>query len=175
MLTEKRAIKQSKERLSKLQKWILTRCLENKTQGITRSEAREFFGKKLPPKRHLSEAIGEDIDRKKGEKFDWNGRYYTPKKELVSTRSIEASISRSFNNLIKRELLTKKYHFGQHYLTEAGFLKVNKKEKPKIVNTYENYVKAINKANREMGKHYEKLVKDLKNITTKRQQKGNKN
>ena len=157
----------AKERLSKLQKWILTRCLENKIQGITRDEVREFFGKKLSPKRHFSEAMSEDIDGKKGEKFDWNGRYYTPKKELISTRSIEASISRSFNSLITRELLTKKYTSGQHYLTETGFLKVNKKENSKIVNTYENYVRAINKANEETRKHYQKLTGDLRSIMAK--------
>jgi len=165
----------AEERLSKLQKWILTRCLENKTWGITRDEVREFFGKKLPPKRHLSEAMNEDINGKKGEKFNWNGRYYTPKKELVSTRSIEASISRSFGNLMKRELLTEKHHFGQHYLTETGFLKANKKENSKIDNTYEDYIRAINKANEEMKKHYQKLTGDLKNILTKRHQKGDKN
>jgi hypothetical protein len=162
----------AKERLSKLQKWILNRCLENKTQGITRDEIREFFGKRFSPKK--TEYPWGDEERKY---FNWDTREYPnghkqelfwAKPELRSTRSIEASISRSFNNLIKRELLTKKYHFGQHFLTEAGFLKVNRKENPRIVNTYENYVNAINKANEEMGKYYKKLIGDLKNITAKR-------
>lgn len=49
------------DRLSKLQKWILNRCLENKEDGILREGIREFFGKKLPPKRRFSEAMNEDI------------------------------------------------------------------------------------------------------------------
>ena len=169
----------AKERLSKLQKWILTRCLENKTQKIARDEVREFFGKRFRPKR--TEYPWGDEDRKY---YNWTTREYpnghkqelfSPKPELVSTRSIEASVSRSLGNLIKRGFLTEKYHYGQHFLTEAGFLKVNKKEGVRIVNTYENYVKAINKTNKERGQHYKKLIKDLKNITAKHQQKGNKN
>ena len=155
----------AKERLSKLQKWILNRCLENKENGIIRDESREFFGKKLPPKRHSNEALSEGFGwGEKGEKFDWNGRYWTPKKELISNRSIEASVSRSFNNLIKREFLTKKYYYGQCFLTEKGFLKVNEKTNCIIVNTYKNYVDVINKANEERGKDYKKLVGDLKKI-----------
>lgn len=154
----------SKERLSKLQKWILNRCLENKGGGIVREEIREFFGKKLPPKRHSIEALRESTFGTEGEKFDWDGRYYTPKKELISTRSIEASISRSFNNLIKREFLTKKYHYGQCFLTEKGFLRVNERTNCNIVNTYKNYVDTINKANEERGESFKKLVEDLKKI-----------
>ncbi|MBA7579851.1 hypothetical protein ES695_19520 [Candidatus Atribacteria bacterium 1244-E10-H5-B2] len=151
-------------RLSKLQKWILNRCLENKGNGISRDESREFFGKRLPPKRHLCEALHESTFGTEGEKFDWNGRYYTPKKELISTRSIEASVSRSFNNLIKREFLTEKYHYGQCFLTEKGFLKVNERTNCNIVNTYKNYIDTINKVNEEKGESFKKLVKDLKKI-----------
>ncbi|MBA7552216.1 hypothetical protein ES705_44771 [subsurface metagenome] len=153
------------ERLSKLQKWILNRCLENKENGIIREEIREFFGKKLPPKRYLVEALRESAFRKEGEKFNWEGRYFSPKKELISTRSIEASISRSFNNLIRKGFITDRYYFGQcFFLTEKGFLKVNEKTNCNIVNSYKNYVDIINKANEERGEDYKKLVGDLKNI-----------
>jgi hypothetical protein len=81
--------------------------LENKEDGILREGIREFFGKKLPPKRHFSEAMNEDIFGEKREKFIWEGRFYTPRKELISTQSIEATISRSLNNLIKKDLLIK--------------------------------------------------------------------
>jgi hypothetical protein len=183
-----------KERLSKLQNWILTRCLENKEQGIARSEAREFFGKKFSEKlkwyrdvvfdyhqegKKLFDKEGLDINDYEffiarngiGEEFD----AYRPKKEKCSTRSIEASIPRSFNNLIKRELLTKKYSFGQHFLTEAGFLKVNRNENSKTVNTYEKYVNAINRANEEMKKHYKKLIGDLRGIMAKTKTKTQTN
>lgn len=152
------------ERLSKLQKWILNRCLENKKYGIIRDESREFFGKKLPPKRHTIEGLQESAFGTEGEKFHWEGRFFTPKKELISTRSIEASISRSFNNLIRRGFITDRYYHGQCFLTEKGFLKVNKKTNCNIVNTYKNYVDIINKANKEREKGFKKLVGDLKNM-----------
>lgn len=149
----------AKERLSKLQKWILNRCLENKGSGIVRDESREFFGKKLPPKRYSNEALREGFGwGEKGEKFNWNGRYYTPKKELISTRSIEASVSRSFNNLIRKGFITDRYYFGQCFLTEKGFLKVNEKTNCNIVNIYKNYIDTINKANEEREKYYKNLL-----------------
>jgi len=158
----------AKERLSKLQKWILNRCFKNKEAGITRDEIREFWNKKLPPKSNfLTEALRESSTGTKGERFNWNGRYFSVRRELISTRSIEASISRSFNNLIKGGFITGEYSWGNHYLTEKGFLKVNKKEDSKTVNTYENYINAINKRNEEMGKHYKKLIEDLKVISQK--------
>jgi len=158
----------AKERLSKLQKWILNHCLENKETGITRDEIREFWNKKLPPKSNfLTEALKEANFGIKGEKFIWDGRYFSVRKELISTRSIEASISRSFNNLIKRGFVIGNSPWRKHYLTEMGFLKVNKKENSKSVNTYENYIDAINKANEEMEKHYKKLLGDLKKINMK--------
>ncbi|MBA7541802.1 hypothetical protein ES705_34118 [subsurface metagenome] len=156
------------ERLSKLQKWILNRCLENKENGIVREEIREFFGKKLPPKRHLTEALRESTFGKEGERFNWEGRYFSPKKELISTRSIEASVSRSFNNLIKRGFVANRYHNGQCFLTEKGFLKVNERTNCNIVNTYKNYVDTINKANKEREENLKKLVGDLKKIKKRR-------
>ena len=174
----------AKERLSKLQKWILNRSLENKENGIFRDEVREFFGRKfgVKPKWYkdhiidyhkegnkLFEKAGLDINdyefyiSKNGVGEEFAG--YKPKKDKCSNRLIEATISRSFNGLIKKGFLTKKYQFGKHYLTSEGFLKVNKKENVKTVNfyeNYENYINAINNRNEEIGKHYKKLIEDLK-------------
>jgi len=154
----------AKERLSKLQKWILNRCLENKENGIIREEIREFFGKKLSPKRNLLKALQESTLGEKGENFNWDGRYFSPKKELVSTRSIEASISRSFNNLIRKGFITD----SKHYLTEKGFLSVNKNKSHGIVNTYKDYTNNINKKNEEREKYYKKFVEGLPNQFKKR-------
>jgi len=151
----------AKERLSKLQKWILSRCLKNKADGVYRNEAREFFGKKLPPKRHLIEALKESTFGTIGEKFEWDGRYYTAKKELVSTRSVEAVITRSLGNLKQRGFITEKNRYSQHYLTERGFLKANKINNSETVSLYEDYIDTIHKENEERTNTMKKLVGDL--------------
>ena len=138
----------SKERLSKLQKWILKQCLKN--TSIHRKEIREFWGKKLAPSyANRGEVCEEEIESKMLDKSDFNpqtyqhpagdGRtynVYVPKEELISTEAIEASISRSIKNLLEKDLLK---HFTKHVeeglwilryrycLTDKGFREVNKK------------------------------------------------
>jgi len=103
---EEIAEKMSKERLSKLQKWILKRCL--KRVLFERQEARLFYGKKFSPGGYEKKAFNVY-------------KSYTPKKELRSTRAIEASISRSLTNLLGRGLLGYDPMTG-YYLTEKAFL-----------------------------------------------------
>lgn len=170
----------AKTRLSKLQKWILKRCL--KDLFVYRDEAREFYGKKFGENPNQWDAVCDynnegivvlerehkdvndyepcDFVNGLGEK--WGG--WKPKKGLCSNRSIEASVSRSFNQLIKFDLLTNPDHFRKHFLTESGFLNVNKFQDSRTVNTYVGYVQAVNKLNQEEAEHYKKLVKDISKI-----------
>ena len=137
----------SKERLSKLQKWILEKCVED--LSIPRDKAREFYGKYFSPKgRHgpLSFPVREeqkkfyDYDKGKG----WREQY-RPKKEFLTTRAMEATISRTFRNLVGKGYLVKE-RFG-YQLTEKGWLKVNKNQNSEIVNfkDYKDRVDEITK------------------------------
>ncbi len=122
----------SEERLSKLQKWILKKCLE----GIffKREQAREFYGKKFSP--GYNQTFGEGWEkerdmsdyklftRKDSNGYKWKG--YRAKKELFSTRAVEVSISRSLKSLVVRELLAQSRKWGTYNLTKKGFLKANK-------------------------------------------------
>ena len=92
----------AKERLSKLQKYILQRCLEH--TFVTRYDAYEFYGKKWGP-----------AERAK-----------IVKDGSPPTRAIEAAVSRTFKNLVNRGCLTSyALHPWWYHLTEKGFLKVN--------------------------------------------------
>ena len=78
----------SRERLSKLQKWILLKCLKN--IFCKRHEAREFYGVNT---------------------------------NRPATATIEVCISRSFKNLMNKQLINR---MGFFHLTEKGFLKAKK-------------------------------------------------
>lgn len=123
----------SKERLSKLQKWILQECVNE--LFIFRGHSRQFYGKHLPPKR-----IRYPLRKQERRFYNWSKRVwpdgheqelFSPKKELISTRSIEAIISRTFRNLVEKGFLTKG-RFG-YQLTEKGWLKANKNNNTEIV------------------------------------------
>jgi hypothetical protein len=137
------------ERLSKLQKWILQRCAK---QGkISRNEARRYFGKAFAPSGYSQRCYGNRqsvINERMFECGSMDESDYCdarPKQELCSTRSVEASISRSLTLLEKNGLIEWRRteqdkdlfdeadaELGHHswyawhaYLTDKGKLKVN--------------------------------------------------
>lgn len=140
----------AKERLSKLQKWILIHCLEEVFLG--RNEAREFYGKKFSCNPKIDSWPSESLEYRiknsnppftpdemklyditKEEHKTWNpetNRYdipdeytiFTPKSEYVSTKAEEVAISRSFKNLSDKEFITRTKKWGAWHLTEKGFL-----------------------------------------------------
>lgn len=137
----------AKERLSKLQKWILAKCLKNKI--IYRNEIKEYFGKEFPG-RYRNKIIWEySIDRfpyknrfeeredtllmrnfneesLTAEQINQKTKYYKAKEEYIITRIEERVISRSFIGLIKKGILIETEEKKGHKLTEKGFLKVDK-------------------------------------------------
>lgn len=145
----------SKERLGKLQKWILKKCLDN--TFLHRNQAREFYGKKLGPGNRDRKPASYNLEWSKKEglleekEIDVYGFYKvwdeeqkkyirpkTGKKEkawvfrddLIATKAMEVSISRCFNALVVRGLLERIGKWGKYYLTERGFVKVNNQAKP---------------------------------------------
>lgn len=112
----------SKERLSKLQEWILKNCLEN--VGLRRDDIFCFYGKKFS-ERYKTEKIRDyqlerelrwhdkdDFDEKEDYFWTWDfkekkqvkekAKYYMAKGELIITRSEQAIISRCLKNLVKK-------------------------------------------------------------------------
>lgn len=175
---------EKKERLSKLQKWILEKCLKEGT--IWRGTIREFFGKKFSEKpkwyrdvvfdyhkegKKLFDKEGLDINDYEffiarngvGDEFD----AYRPKKEKCSTRSIEATISRSLKKLIVKELLTQPKKYGKYRLTEKGFLKVNKTDTVAELLTFKKYQEKLDRQEQEQEEAFKKLVGNLHSIMGK--------
>lgn len=161
----------AKERLSKLQKWILARCLTK--IRIQRCEIRRFFGKVFYPipgkrvymqpneaeKRWKKQGCGpEDFEVTKTPPEFW----MYPKPELRSTLSIEATISRTFRNLRKKGLIQGK---GRINLTEKGFLIVNKRIKATHLLTFSEYAGKVQKLEEEervLKMNPEKIIKMAK-------------
>lgn len=138
----------AKERLSKLQKWILKKYLKKK--AIYRNEVKEFYGREFPG-RYRKKIIWEySIDRypykNRFEEYEvtflmWNFdeesrtakqinqkvKYYKAKEEYILTRSEEVVISRSLKGLIKKGILIQIEEPARWLkLTVDGLLKVNK-------------------------------------------------
>lgn len=139
----------SKERFSKLQKWILKQCL--KDIFLHRFIVRYFYGKRFTPsykdKKIRNWAYREGL-KKEGvlkEKdinaYDrrWDAykrkwiNYKIEKKEkawvvrddLITTKAMEVTISRSLKSLVTKGLLIRSRKWGPYSLTEKGFLEVN--------------------------------------------------
>jgi len=134
----------SEERLSKLQKWILQECV--KELFIFRNQARKFYNKHFPPKR-----VRYPLREQERKFFNWSKRVwpdgheqelFSPKKELISTRSIEAIISKTFRNLVEKGFLVKA-KLG-YRLTEKGWLKANKNNNTEIV-SFKDYNDRVEK------------------------------
>lgn len=121
----------STQRLSRLQKWVLEQCLNG---PIRRAKIREFYGKKFSPSAWENEAREEIKDKNNYEETVMSG--YVPKKKLISTMAIEASISRSLSNLLRKKWLKRFRSHGiagrhEYRITDAGhlqLLKVKNKE-----------------------------------------------
>jgi hypothetical protein len=141
----------TKERLSKLQKWILNRCLIN--IRIQRHEIRGFFGKVFYPipgkkvymrPKDAEKRFGKQNARPEDFEVIQDGIdfFMYPKLDLRSTLSIEASISRSLRNLHKKGLIQMAKWIT---LTERGFLLLIKDKNNQFINfnEYATKVKEI--------------------------------
>ena len=136
-----------KERLSKLQKWILEKCLnelEIYYQGIYKFFGKKYtvrkpetFGKGFDFKKHYGDKYEEELDIENIKRewppdpdfpngFNWEGYKINPKKEFCITNSEKVVISRSLKGLIKKGFLIQIKKWGEYRLTEKGFLKANK-------------------------------------------------
>ena len=159
----------AKERLSKLQKWILSHCLENGL--IWQNEAREFYGKHFSPGTKMKgEYAGvmegaytkvelEKFYNKEGRmgrwwNFDKRGYddepterfFYIPKKECISTKAERISIWRSFKNLADKDFITREKEWKPWQLSEKGFLIVNQAgQKSHLINfkDYQSKIKEL--------------------------------
>lgn len=151
----------AKERLSKLQKWILEKCL--KDLRIYYQDAFAFFGKKYTNRK--PELLGEGCDLKKryGEnyrnEFDiekveekqrggyvWRRLKIGRKKEFCITNSEKAVISRSLAGLVRKGFLIQPSRWGEYRLTKGGFLKANKLVFADQNVNFKEYQKKIEKA-----------------------------
>jgi len=177
----------AKERLSRLQKWILEKCL--KDLGIRYQDAGEFSRKKYTNRKpefigeghDLKKMYGEDykkefdIEKVKREKISgyiWHGLKISRKKELCITNSEKAVISRSLKGLVKKGFLIQPIKYREYRLTKAGLLKANKKDTPDRFVSFKEYQKKIEETEKEQQerakKRYKKLIEDFKSIKAKR-------
>jgi len=173
-----------KERLSKLQKWILEKCSKDLT--ICFQDVFAFFGKKDTLKK--PKAWGENHDFKKlfGEnykkEFDvekvkqtysngyvWKGKKISRKKELCITNSEKAVISRSLKGLVKKGFLIQTVkRWGEYRFTEEGLLKANKSATSGTLISFNEYQMKIEKSRQEWEEDHKKrmasIMEDIGNI-----------
>lgn len=171
----------AKERLSKLQKWILVKDLQDIEIGY-RTVA-SYFGKKnlsvkprsggwysdMSKDESLIKSLGpdykeiydiEEISKKYligNNWIDWEGYEATVKKELFLTGSEKAIISRSLRGLLNKGLLTQKGKYGRYRLTEAGFLKANNCNFVTCFVSFKDYQKEIDRIDFEHEESTRKL------------------
>ena len=167
----------AKERLSKLQKWILEKCL--KDLGINYQDTAGFFGKKYTNKKpefigeghDLKKMYGEnykkefDIEKVKQEKWGgyvWHGLKVSRKPEFCITNSEKAVASRSLKSLIKKGFLIQPRKYGEYRLTKVGLLKANNLDTRDKTISFKEYQERIKKAEQERERTYRK---SLANIT----------
>lgn len=157
----------AKERLSKLQKWILEKCLEN--LEIHRTDVFEFFGKKFSERYRSRRSWLIDIpniferlnynrndwiekqitgrfwDFEKKEYTEQTKKFYKAKEELIITKSEQVIITRSLKNLRDKRFLNKvkPVEWGDHYLTKKGFLKANKMSDASHFANFKEYEKQL--------------------------------
>ncbi len=176
----------AKERLSKLQKWILTKCLEGET--INRDDVKEFYGKEYLPNYKDKEVHPGDINKelleareRQERRFDrkqwkytneiYTHHYYVVKEQHIETKAEEVAISRTFKNLKIKGLLEQISKYGAYYLTEKGFLIVNKSVRsPRFVN-YKEYKQIIDKQIAEDEKRHQAFINSFKEPSEEYQKK----
>ena len=175
--------KMAKERLSKLQKWILEKCL--KDLKLHRQNAFEFFGKKFSERyrnkkewlldiKDIFKRLGRDpryyfkkditglfwdFDKKKYTKQ--TRRFFIPKEEMIITRSEQAVITRSLKGLVKKGFLIQARKWGEYRLTKEGLLKANKNTTKDKIISFKDYQKKIEKAERERERTYRKSLASI--------------
>ncbi len=170
----------AKERLSKLQKWILTKCLEGET--IHRNKIREFYGKEYPPSYKDKELSWGGVDRaekhmleERGiEKKEWDfelrrftgktyiHKYKVIKEQYITTKAEEVAITRTFSNLKDKGLLDPVDKWGRCYLSGKGFLIANNHRAGTTFVNYKEYKKAIDEEVAEAKKRAEQFGKRLR-------------
>jgi len=167
----------AKERLSKLQKWILGKCL--KDLGVRYQATFTFFGKRGTKRKpdfygkgyNLKEELGEnykkefDIEKVKQEMWGgyvWHGLKVSRKPEFCITNSEKAVASRSLKSLIKKGFLIQPRKYGEYRLTKVGLLKANNLNTRDKTISFKEYQERIKKAEQERERTYRK---SLANIT----------
>jgi len=179
----------AKERLSKLQKWILTKCLEGKT--IHRNEIREFYGKEYQPSYKDKELSWVDVDRagkymleerqEERRKFDYKQwkytdetyihKYHVVKVQYISTKAEEVIISRTLKSLKNKCLLEQIKKWGDYHLTEKGFLIAKSFVAGDTFVNYKEYKQAIDKQIAEEEKRHQAFVNSFKEPSEEYQKK----
>ena len=127
----------AKERLSKLQKWILSHCVEK--GFIWRNDAREFYGKKFSPSGRIVGYTFPPVENK----------------ESLSSKAEEVSISKSFRNIERKGLITRDEKWDgvpRWELTEKGFLKANEWEQMYPFISFKDYCIGVEKKKKEQKK-----------------------
>ena len=175
--------KMAKERLSKLRKWILEKCL--KDLKLHRQNAFEFFGKKFSERyrnkkewlldiKDIFKRLGRDpryyfkkditglfwdFDKKKYTKQ--TRRFFIPKEEMIITRSEQAVITRSLKGLVKKGFLIQPRKWGEYKLTGKGFLKANKVATACEKISFKDYQRKIDKAEKERERAHKKSLASI--------------
>jgi len=176
----------AKQRLSKLQKWILEKCLND--TSIHYRDVWEFYGKKYTEKKKQdtfrADCPDQELTRRYGENYEtefnieeyqsefmgevWHGLRITPKKEYCITNSEKAVISRSLKGLVNKGLLIQLSKWGAYNLTEAGYLKANKTADGETFISFKDYQENIVKQNEARAAEARKFKEDLIRLMAKR-------
>ena len=155
-------------RLSKLQKWILEKCLND--LRIRYQDIFAFFGKRgtkgkpsiLHEEYDLEKRFGKnykkefDIERvKRGSgTYVWKGLKVSRKPEFCITNSEKAIISRSLKGLMKKGYLVKSEKWKDYRLTNEGFIKANNNVTACGVVSFKEYQHTIDGADKERDKRF---------------------
>ncbi len=163
----------AKERLGKLQKWILSRCMQEIL--LPQNAARNFYRKKLPygvKTRSFPPGIIERVIKpEEMELYNitleehklWNPEtcccdipmeytIVTPKVEYISTKAEEESISRAFKKLEAKGLIAREKEWRPWRLTERGFLIAKKTATPCNFVNFKDYRGKIEQIDAESKK-----------------------
>jgi len=179
----------AKERLSKLQKWILTKCLEG--EMIHRNEIRGFYGKKYQPSYKDKELSWVDVDRadkhmleeREVEENEWDfelrtftgktyiRKYKFIKEQYITTKAEEVIISRTLKSLKNKCLLEQINKWGSYYLTEKGFLIAKNSPGAETFVNYKEYKETIDQIKAEEKKRDQAYVNSFKEPSEEYQKK----
>lgn len=179
-----------KERLSKLQKWVLLKCLEEKT--FYRDMIRQFYGKHYPPSykdKPLNWRDEERADNKMLEemqrevrKYDYDiGKwtdevkiyhYKVIKEKDITTKAEESAISRTLTKMKIKGLLEQENKWRAYYLTEKGFLIVNSFHDGVTIANFKEYRNVVDQQFAESKRGYENFINSFKKPSEEYQKKA---